>query len=114
MIDFRDIFSQMLFSKYIVHIEKYTDEKVIVLKSKDLPKNKVVIQTKVVNDDIVIPIDYSMHDTKAGWRVYDVRVEGISLVMNYRSQFMEILRKKDAQHLIDKLKKKVQKDAKKS
>ena len=40
-----------------------------------------------LDDGKVLPVNYSMHLTKGGWRAYDVRIEGISYVQNYRNQF---------------------------
>ena len=51
-------------------------------------------------------VDYKLHHTSAGWRVYDVVVEGISLVNNYRSQFDRILAKKSFDELLQDLREK--------
>jgi phospholipid transport system substrate-binding protein len=53
-----------------------------------------------------IPINYRVIRTDDGWRVYDVVVEGVSLVNNYRSQFREILINKTPDDLLEILRKK--------
>jgi phospholipid transport system substrate-binding protein len=50
-----------------------------------------------------IPIDYSMEKTSAGWKVYDVAIDGVSLVLNYRSSFGEEIRKNGVDSLIKTL-----------
>jgi len=48
----------------------------------------------------VIPIFYSMYQSDAGWKVYDVSISGVSLVTNYRSTYGSIIRKDGIDHLI--------------
>ncbi len=52
-------------------------------------------------------MDYSLKKKNDQWRVYDVKVEGVSLVKNYRTQFNDILRKEKPAELIERLKSKV-------
>jgi len=51
-------------------------------------RGRVVVKTQMRMDDgNEVPVNYSLRETPAGWRVYDVRIEGISYVQNYRNQF---------------------------
>jgi phospholipid transport system substrate-binding protein len=50
-----------------------------------------------------IPIDYSMYKTAFGWKVYDVTIDGVSLVTNYRSSFSSVIRQKGIDGLIKTL-----------
>lgn len=85
------LFSRLLEDTYVAKIEAYDDEKVRYVKEQIRDK-KAQINTIVVGDDIEIPIDYRMYAAADGqWRVYDMVVEGVSLVANYRSQFARIL-----------------------
>ena len=56
-----------------------------------------------------IPVYYRMHNKDGQWRVYDVVIEGVSLVNNYRTQFREILANNPPEYLLDTMRKKVQK-----
>ena len=76
------------------------------LKEKELGKNRIEISTLAYNKNGAIPINYRMVITDKGWRVYDIIVEGISLVSNYRSQFSEILRQDNPLKLINTIKEK--------
>uniref|UniRef100_I2Q0D4 ABC-type transport system involved in resistance to organic solvents, auxiliary component n=1 Tax=Desulfovibrio sp. U5L TaxID=596152 RepID=I2Q0D4_9BACT len=83
-------FGQLLQNTYLDKIESYTDEKVQYLKEQELGSGKAEVDTKVVGKGKEIPIAYRLVD-RGGWKVYDVVIEGVSLVQNYRSQFGQIL-----------------------
>lgn len=104
---FVKLFGQLLEQTYISKIEAYSDEKVIYVKEY-VKKKKAQIYTKVITDTIEIPIDYRMYKTKDdSWLVYDLVIEGVSLVGNYRSQFDQILQKDSYEKLVEDLKKKM-------
>jgi phospholipid transport system substrate-binding protein len=48
---------------------------------------------------------YKLYKSKQGWRIYDIEIQGVSLISTYRSQFDEILRKKTVDDLFAKLEK---------
>ena len=100
---FTQLFSQLLEDTYVGRIEAYTNERVIYTKER-IRKNKAQISTLIVTNDIEIPIDYRMFAVDAGqWRVYDIVIEGVSLVGNYRSQFAQILDKESFEELVEQL-----------
>lgn len=100
------LFSRLLEDTYVGKIEAYTDEQVVFLKDQ-VRDNRAQIDTKIVTDTIEIPIDYRMYQTDAGqWMVYDLVVEGVSLVANYRSQFSRMLESDSFDALIRELEKK--------
>ena len=80
---------------------EFTDE--ILHESKPL----AIVKTVIVSDQNAIPVDYSLKKQGDQWRVYDVKVEGVSLIKNYRTQFNDILRKEKPAQLIERLKEKV-------
>ena len=88
-------------------ILKYSDEKVIYSEEKMFSEDKAEVDTNIVTASKEIPINYRLILVNGEWRVYDVVIEGISLVANYRSQFRQILSDKSPQALLDMLKKKV-------
>lgn len=95
-------FGVLLQNTYLDKIESYTDEKVSYLSEQDLGSGKIEIATKVVGKDKEIPITYRLIDHN-GWKVYDVVIEGVSLVQNYRSQFGQILMHDSPDTLIAKI-----------
>lgn len=95
-------FGQLLQNTYLDKIESYTDEKVQYLKEQELGGGKTEVATKVVGKGKEIPIAYRLMD-RGGWKVYDVVIEGVSLVQNYRSQFGQILVNESPDALIAKI-----------
>ncbi|MBW1759630.1 MAG: ABC transporter substrate-binding protein, partial [Deltaproteobacteria bacterium] len=70
--------------------------------------------TMVLSRNREIPIDYSMWRRRDKWLIYDVKVEGVSLIKNYRIQFTKILSKESPADLIERLKNKTVKQKKRS
>ena len=104
---FIEMFGQLLEETYISKIDDYTDENVVYVKE-FIRGKKAQVNTKIITDTVEIPIDYRMYITKDGkWMVYDLVIEGVSLVGNYRSQFDQILRKEPYEKLVEDLKKKL-------
>ncbi len=100
------LFSRLLEDTYVAKIEAYNDEKVRYVKEQ-IRDDKAQIDTVVVSDTIEIPIDYRMYAAEDGqWRVYDMVVEGVSLVANYRSQFSRMLESDSFESLIRQLEEK--------
>jgi phospholipid transport system substrate-binding protein len=72
-----------------------------------LSDNQAEIQTKIITSSKEIPIFYRMILKDSKWKVYDVVVENVSLVQNYRTQFNDILGKNTPEQLLEILRKKV-------
>ncbi len=104
--EFVVLFSGILGKSYIGKIESYTDEKIQYLKEKaddEFARVKTLIVTKRKQE---IAITYRMHKVANKWMVYDVIVEGVSLVNTYRQQFRSFLRKSSYGGLVKKLREK--------
>lgn len=108
--EFVDLFSDLLQHTYISKIEKYTDEKINYNKEVIRKKGKYsIVKTTILSKDITIPIDYRLIRKGDDWMIYDVLVEGVSLISNYRSQYNNILSRKSYAELIQKMKDKLEK-----
>ncbi len=105
--EFVQLFRQVLEKAYIDKILDYTNEKILFEKEVKLSENQSEVLTRVVTASKQIPIDYRLIRKDSVWRVYDVVVENVSLVQNYRSQFSDILAKDTPEQLLDILRKKV-------
>ena len=88
--EFVDLFGRLLYQSYVNKIDQYNDEKVVITGQK-VAGARAVISSKVVNASTEIPIDYKLHNENGEWRIYDVAIEGVSLVNNYRNQFNKII-----------------------
>ena len=104
--EFVQLFSDLLERSYISKIETYGGEK-ILYNSDSVEQAKV--QTKLVaKGGSEIPIEYRMHKAGDRWLVYDVVIEGVSLVANYRTQFNKIIQTSSFKELMNKMKNKQQ------
>jgi len=105
--EFVQLFRQVLEKAYIDKILSYTNEKVVFDKETMLAENQAEVQTRIVTSSKEIPIFYRVILKDGTWKVYDVVVEGVSLVQNYRTQFSDILAKNSPKELLEILRKKV-------
>lgn len=96
---FTAAFVKLLQNTYLRRLETYTDEKVLFLDEAALAENRAEVSTKIVTANKEIPIVYRLIK-KNDWKVYDVVIEGVSLVQNYRNQFTQILAKESPGQLI--------------
>lgn len=100
--EFVTAFSKLLKNSYVLKIERYTNEKINF--KDERPKGKYYyIYTDIISGEKTIPINYSLYEKGDQWLVYDVVIEGVSLVKNYRTQFDEVLRKDKFPGLMEKL-----------
>ena len=106
--EFVEIFQELLETTYIGRMEHHADEKVVFSKERPLGKNKIVVETVVETVDKEIPIHYNMMERGDSWLIYDVKIEGVGLVKNYRTQFREFLQKKSYQDLVKQLREKIE------
>ena len=105
--EFTDLFSSLLEGVYADRLLAYSDEKVVFERETELKKGRVEVASHIATSDgKKIPLNYRMIQKDGKWRVYDVVIEGVSMVKNYRSQFREILSKKQPEDLLNTLRKK--------
>jgi len=107
--EFVDLYKYLLEDAYADKIITYTDEKVLFSKENSLTEKTAEVQTTIVTKKADIPINYRVIMNGGEWKVYDIVIEGVSLISNYRSQFREILTNKPPESLLDTLRKKVSK-----
>ncbi len=105
--EFIDLYSSLLEETYANRILSYTNEDVLYGKERSLSEKTVEVQTTIVTKKADVPIYYRVIQKDGDWKVYDVVIEGVSLINNYRTQFREILANKPPDALLDTLRKKV-------
>ena len=101
------LFRQVLEKAYIDKILAYTDEKIVFERETVVSETQAEVQTKIVTSSKEIPISYRVLLKDGAWKVYDVVIENVSLVLNYRTQFNDILAKNTPEQLLEILRKKV-------
>jgi phospholipid transport system substrate-binding protein len=103
--EFVALFQTLLTNSYADKIESYSGEGVKYINER-AENDYAEVRTKVLTGKVEIPLDYRLLNKGGDWRVYDVVVDGVSLVNNYRGQFSKILRSSTYADLVDQLRKK--------
>jgi len=105
--EFIRLYKSLLEETYSEKVTSYTDEKIVIKKDVNLSEKTVEVQTTVITKTSEVPIYYRLIEKNGDWKVYDVVIEGVSLVSNYRTQFREILASKTPEALLEVLRNKV-------
>lgn len=105
--EFVGLFQSLLRDTYVDRITAYTNEQVSFTKEVPLSEDTVEVRSVVIGKTGKVPIDYRVIKRDNQWKVYDVVIEGVSLIANYRTQFREILGNNPPETLLDTLRKKV-------
>jgi phospholipid transport system substrate-binding protein len=102
--EFVRLFHDLLERSYFTTVERYNGERV-TYGTEALQGEQATVRTQVLNKaGQQFPIDYRLIRRGDRWLVYDVLIEGVSLVANYRAQFDQIIRTSSFEKLVDKLK----------
>ena len=107
--EFIQLYRSILEKAYMDRILSYTDEEVTFGKETMLSEKKAEVQTHIITKSVEIPIFYRVYLKDGKWKVYDVIIEGISLVKNYRTQFRDILANNPPEEVLKILRKKTEK-----
>lgn len=90
-LEFAKKFEQRLKKSFFSKLDSYSNEKIEILNIKDV-KSRKVLQTKLIGQDKIYPINYKFHNAKEkGWLIYDVDILDISIIQTYRNQFARVL-----------------------
>jgi phospholipid transport system substrate-binding protein len=102
--EFVGLFGDLLERSYISKIELYGGEK-IVYSGERVEADLATVSTRIMTKNgTEVPVDYRLFKRGDRWMIYDVSVEGISLVSNYRTQFNKIIQTNGFNGLVEKMK----------
>ena len=101
---FTELFTKRLKETYLGKLTLYTDQ-TVVYKTPVQVKRKIKIPTELVSKDNKISMLYKFHKSKHSWMIYDIEVQGVSIISTYRSQFDQVLNKGTIDELLLKLEK---------
>jgi phospholipid transport system substrate-binding protein len=112
--EFVSLFSTLMENTYSDKIKRYekeikreADDRILYIEER-IDGAYATVRTKIITTrGTEVPVDYRFINEKGNWRVYDVIVEGVSLINNYRSQFSEIIGSASYAELIRRLQEKV-------
>ncbi len=105
--EFALLIGRLLGNIYMDRLMKFANEKVVFTKESMLSEKRAEVQSKIISQSREIPLHYKMILKNGEWKVYDLTIEGVSLVKNYRSQFKNILKKNSPEKMLQILRKKV-------
>ncbi len=101
--EFVAVFSDLLAKTYLSRIENIKENTVKVESEKLISADRALVNTEVTHKGETFPINYRLLKSDGKWRVYDVIIENIGLVLNYRNEFSGIIRKEQFSGLMKKL-----------
>ena len=107
--EFVRLFTELLAESYVKNVESYSGEKILYGRETQEQEYAEVDTKLVTKRGEEISIDYKLHKVDGNWTVYDVVVENISLVNNYRAQFTRLLTNSSFAELLDRIREKLPK-----
>jgi len=103
---FTQLFVQRLKTSYLEKVKLYTDEKALFKLTVQKKKNLIDIPMQLISGDKEIAILYKLRKVdppQMGWKIYDVEIQGVSILLTYRSQFNDILSSGTVEDLLSRL-----------
>ena len=110
--EFISLFSQVLETTYINKLKSYSDEEVLFTKQ-IVKGDRGMVYSQIIRNSQEIPIHYRLKNNKGDWRIYDIIIEGVSLVQNYRTQFDQILKQEEYAGLVRRMEEKIRENKEK-
>ena len=101
---FTRLFTERLKTSYRNKISLYKDEELLI-RPKVQKKKTIYIPTELISKDRKLDILYKIRKVDKRWKIYDVEIQGVSILLTYRSQFDDILRKGTVEDLLSRLEK---------
>ena len=102
---FVELFTKLLENAYIGKLESYTNQ-VTKYEGEQIKGKKAEVRTLVENKGVTVPVNYIMLLNDSRWQVYDIKIEGVRLLRNYKAQFKSIIRKDKFEGLVKVLEEK--------
>ena len=99
---FTELFVNRLRKSYLNKLTTYTDEAIIYEPPVEV-KKKIHIPTRLISKGKEISMLYKFYSSNNNWKIYDIEIQGVSIIRSYRSQFNEILQRGTMDDLFDKM-----------
>ena len=101
--EFTDLFIKRLQDSYVEKLDLYADETVIYRTPKTVNK-RIHMSIDLISNDDKISMLYKLYNSKKGWKIYDIEIQGVSIIQTFRSQFDGVLKTGTIIDLLEKLK----------
>lgn len=102
---FTELFTDLLRNTYLEKISLYQDEDVVFKPVIKKSKTTISIPTELVHNEKKVAILYKLRKADKRWKIYDLEIQGVSVLLTYRSQFDEILSHGTVEDLLTRLQK---------
>ncbi len=102
-VEFTSLFTELFQRFYVDKLDLFSNEEIVFQPANSVQEKKVQIPTILLSKGKKYSILYKMSNTKDGWKIYDVIIEGVSLIHTYRSQYNHILEKSGVEDLLTKM-----------
>ncbi|MFO7578031.1 MAG: ABC transporter substrate-binding protein [Pelovirga sp.] len=103
---FVELFSRILEGTYLNRIDDYSGGSVKYLQQR-VKDDRAIVDTVIIADELELPVQYKMVYQQGSWQVFDLVIEGVSLVMNYRSSYGEIIRREGLDGLFRRMEERI-------
>lgn len=105
---FIELFTRLLNQTYLASISDYVHA-TVTYRSEKITGTRAMVETVVLNNGVETPVSYRLrkHSEDGSWWVYDVVIEGVSLISTYRTEYLEIVKNSGIDGLLDQLEKKL-------
>jgi phospholipid transport system substrate-binding protein len=104
-LEFARLFTELIQRSYIAKVDQHGSAARVTFLGDTVDEDYAVVKTTIpLSNGSTMPLDYRMHRAGGHWRVYDLSMDGISLLANYRAQFNKIIRTGSFEELVAKLK----------
>lgn len=104
---FVELFSDLLIGSYRERVDAYSDEEVKYLGEK-LKGIRAEVNTVIISDGVEIPMKYKVLKRGEKWLAYDIVIEGVSLLRNYRESYRDIVKKEGMEGLLAQMERKIE------
>ena len=103
--EFVRLFTDLIQRAYVGKVDQHAAATKMVFRGETVDDAYAVVKTTIpLSNGSTMPLDYRMHSTRDHWQVYDLSIDGISLVANYRAQFNRVIRTSSYAGLVTRLK----------
>ena len=103
--EFVRLFTDLIQRAYVAKVDQHAAVTTMTFRGETVDDDYAVVQTTIpLSNGSKMPLDYRMHNARERWQVYDISIDGISLVANYRAQFNKVIRTSSYAALVSKLK----------
>jgi phospholipid transport system substrate-binding protein len=101
--EFVDTFSYLFQDSYTRLVLNFLKQETVNYRRERLEDSRAQVDTTLVRTNEAIPVEYLMHRASQGWILYDVIVDGVSILENYRTQFDQVIRTRSFDFLLGKM-----------